>query len=81
MRIAADGGISRVGIGQTSCVAASRPTPSLVPVGAFALGGLVLVVFLRRQGGAPAAESAGAAPVADPELERIIDDELGNPAP
>lgn len=53
----------------------------LVPVGAFVLGGLVLVVFLRRQGGAVTAEPGGVVPAEDPELERIIDDELGNPVP
>lgn len=53
----------------------------LVPIGAFVLGGLMLVAFLRRQGGAVAAEPAGAAPADDPELERIIDEEQGNPVP
>jgi cytochrome c-type biogenesis protein CcmH/NrfF len=51
----------------------------LVPVGAFVAGGLMLVVFLRRQGGAVPAEPSGAVPAGDPELERIVDDELGNP--
>ena len=52
----------------------------LVPVGAFLLGGAVLAVFLRRQGGSSSAAAPDAAAAADPELERIVDEELRNAA-
>ncbi len=52
----------------------------LVPVGAFLLGGAVLVAFLRGQSTGPAETAPGdVAVAADPELERIIDEELRNP--
>ena len=52
-----------------------------VPVAAFLAGGVVLAVFLRRQAAAARAapESAPPAP-GDPELERLVDEELGNAA-
>lgn len=57
----------------------------LVPVGAFVLGGLLLVVFLRRQSAAAGSAEAEAAaqtpPVVDAELERIVDEELRSAAP
>jgi len=48
----------------------------LVPGGALLAGGVVVVGFLRRQGGAAGAPAPAAAP-SDPELEREIDRELG----
>ena len=48
----------------------------LVPCGALLAGGVFVVGFLRRQGGASGAPPAAAAP-SDPELEREIDRELG----
>lgn len=52
-----------------------------VPLAAFLLGGGVLFVFLKRQAAAPAEAPAPApAALADPELERIVDEELGNAA-
>jgi cytochrome c-type biogenesis protein CcmH/NrfF len=58
-------------------------TAYLVPVGAFVLGGLVLVLFLRRQGAASESSPAagGEAPAVDAELERIVDEELRRQAP
>jgi len=48
----------------------------LVPSGALLAGGVVVIAFLRRQGG-PAPAPPPAAP-RDPELEREIDRELGD---
>jgi len=47
-----------------------------IPVLAFLAGGLVVVAFLRRQG-AEAPAPAAPAPATDPELERLVDEELG----
>ncbi|HKJ24301.1 MAG TPA: cytochrome c-type biogenesis protein CcmH [Myxococcota bacterium] len=50
-----------------------------IPVLAFLAGGAVVAVFLRRQGArAPEARSAPA-PL-DPELERLVDEELRRPS-
>jgi cytochrome c-type biogenesis protein CcmH len=59
-------------------------TAYLLPVLVFLGGGVLVAVFLRRQtagtrAAGPAAASAGAAPSApprDPELERIVDEEI-----
>ena len=50
-----------------------------VPVLAFLLGGALVAVFLRRQGGGATGDSPGATTPAasDPELERLVDEELG----
>jgi cytochrome c-type biogenesis protein CcmH/NrfF len=45
----------------------------LIPVGVFVAGGLLVAVFLRRQTAVATAVPGG--PV-DPELERVIDEEL-----
>jgi cytochrome c-type biogenesis protein CcmH/NrfF len=53
-------------------------TAYAIPAAIFLAGGLLVVVFLRRQTRATA-EQAAAAPAAeplDPEIERIIDEEL-----
>jgi cytochrome c-type biogenesis protein CcmH/NrfF len=50
-------------------------TAYVFPVIAFLAGGVVVAVFLRRQTRAPA-NPAPAAPASDPELERVIDQEL-----
>lgn len=50
----------------------------VIPVVLFLVGGGILFVFLRRSGrtpAAPAADGAGAAP--DPELEALLERELG----
>jgi cytochrome c-type biogenesis protein CcmH/NrfF len=49
----------------------------LVPLGVFAAGGLLVAWVLRRmtRGGPPAAADAPPPP-ADPELERLVDEEL-----
>jgi len=48
----------------------------VIPVAAFAVGGGVLVVFLRRRTRAGAEPTTAAAPALDPELARIVDSEL-----
>jgi len=50
----------------------------VVPVLAFVAGGAVVAVFLRRQGagGGPAGPPAPQPGVADPDLERRVDEEL-----
>jgi len=48
----------------------------VVPVAAFLAGGLLVAAFLRRQGSS-ASPPARSAPDADPELERLVDEELG----
>ncbi|MBW2446354.1 MAG: cytochrome c-type biogenesis protein CcmH, partial [Deltaproteobacteria bacterium] len=62
------------------------PTPSgfgaaayAIPVLAFLSGGALVAVFLRRQGGEAKGDSPGATTPAasDPELERLVDEELG----
>ena len=55
-------------------------TAYVVPVVAFLVAGVVLVVFLRRHAGAPLAPDAAGGPVTpvDPELERLVDHELGS---
>lgn len=52
-------------------------TAYAVPLVAFLLGGVVVVVFLRRQTRTAAAKQAPPA-AADPELERIIDEQLAH---
>jgi cytochrome c-type biogenesis protein CcmH/NrfF len=53
----------------------------VIPVLAFLAGGAVVAVFLRRQGRAggepPPPPATGAL---DPELERLVDEELGRPS-
>ena len=54
-------------------------TAYAVPLLAFLAGGALLLVFLRRQGSGgevPAPEARPAAAPSDPELERIVDEEL-----
>ncbi len=48
----------------------------VIPVAAFAVGGGVLAVFLRRRTRAGADLMPAAAPALDPELARIVDREL-----
>jgi cytochrome c-type biogenesis protein CcmH/NrfF len=51
----------------------------VIPVAAFVAGGLLVAVFLRRQTQTPEG-SQGAAPAReplDPELARVVDEELG----
>jgi cytochrome c-type biogenesis protein CcmH/NrfF len=48
-----------------------------IPVLAFLAGGLLVATFLRHQGRRADALPAVAAPAADPELERLVDEELG----
>lgn len=50
----------------------------VIPIAVFAAGGLLIAVYLRRNTRAvPAPAPAGVAPVPlDPELERIIDEDL-----
>jgi cytochrome c-type biogenesis protein CcmH/NrfF len=60
-----------------------------VPLAAFLVGGVGLALFLRRHtrrsGGppGPAASGSRAPPAADPDLERLVDEELrrGDPTP
>ena len=47
----------------------------LVPLAAFVAGGLLLGIFLRRATRAPVVPAPAPAPV-DPELERLVDEEL-----
>jgi cytochrome c-type biogenesis protein CcmH/NrfF len=51
-----------------------------VPVAAFLLGGALLAVFLRRQSRSAPEPAAAAEARPDPELERIVDEELRNAA-
>lgn len=51
----------------------------VVPVLAFLAGGAVVAVFLRRQGRGGGESSAPEAAL-DPELERMVDEELGRPS-
>lgn len=52
-------------------------TAYVVPVAAFGLGGLLVAVFLRRQTlRAPARDAGSAAPL-DPEMERVVEEDLG----
>ncbi len=53
-------------------------TAYVVPVVAFGLGGLLVAVFLRRQTARAPAPPAGPAAPLDPELERIVDQELSS---
>lgn len=48
----------------------------LVPLGAFAAGGLLVAAVLRRMTRRPAQPGASAPPPADPELERMVDEDL-----
>lgn len=48
----------------------------VIPVVGVALGALVLVIFLRRQGGSEQAAPATVAAPPDPELDRRIDEEM-----
>jgi len=49
-----------------------------IPVLAFLAGGFLVAVFLRRHAsGPPVPAPAQAAPGTDPELERLVDEELG----
>ena len=50
-----------------------------VPVLAFLAGGAMVAVFLRRQGRRKALEAPAATPQGelDPELERLVDEEIG----
>jgi len=49
-----------------------------IPVLALLAGGALVAVFLRRQGAAAASVEPTATPAAlDPELERLVDEELG----
>lgn len=48
----------------------------VIPVVGVALGALVLVIFLRRQGGSAQTAPATAAAPPDPELDRRIDEEM-----
>jgi cytochrome c-type biogenesis protein CcmH/NrfF len=54
-------------------------TAYVIPVAAFVAGGLLVAVFLRRQTKTPTASQG--APLAreplDPELARVVDEELG----
>ena len=53
-------------------------TAYAIPVLAFLAGGALVAVFLRRQGGSDdEAVPAAVAPAVDPELERLVDEELG----
>ena len=49
-----------------------------IPIAVFLLGGALVAVVLRRVTARPAAPAAAAAPPArgDPDLERIVDEEL-----
>jgi cytochrome c-type biogenesis protein CcmH/NrfF len=51
----------------------------VVPVLAFLAGGALVAAFLRRQGGG-ASESRPTPAALDPELERLVDEELGRPS-
>jgi len=52
-----------------------------IPVLAFLAGGVLVAVFLRRQGGSDSeAPMPPAAAASDPELERLLDEELGRPS-
>jgi cytochrome c-type biogenesis protein CcmH/NrfF len=55
----------------------------LLPALAFVLGGVLVVVFLRRQGAPPEAPESAPEAVSDPQLERLVDQELarGEPGP
>ena len=48
----------------------------LVPLGAFVAGGLLVAAVLRRMTRGPAQPAAPAAAPSDPELERMVDEEL-----
>ena len=51
-------------------------TAYAVPVLAFLAGGLLVAIFLRHQGRAAASEPPPAQGPLDPELERLVDEEL-----
>ncbi|MCZ6784622.1 MAG: cytochrome c-type biogenesis protein CcmH [Proteobacteria bacterium] len=58
-------------------------TAYAVPIGGFLLGGGIVVFVLRRmvaggQGAPAATPSTGTPPASDPELERLLDEELGD---
>jgi cytochrome c-type biogenesis protein CcmH/NrfF len=62
-----------------------RPTPKvegfglsayLLPVVVFLGGGVLIAVFLSRQGGSGSPPAAGGGGAPDPELERIVDEEI-----
>ena len=48
----------------------------VIPIVGVAAGALVLVIFLRRQSGPARAEPAAVATPRDPEIDRLIDEEM-----
>jgi cytochrome c-type biogenesis protein CcmH/NrfF len=50
----------------------------LVPLGVFAAGGLLVALVLRHMTRRAAPPAAPAAPPSDPELERLVDEELSH---